>query len=73
MGWWVQWLLLFAMWWGAFQHRRQLLTLVEARGGESRVHALRLPAALMSAREIGRIAGWARRKVSPAAPNAQRR
>ena len=42
LGWWVQWLLVSVLWWSVFQHRRQLLGAIEARGGESRVRGLRL-------------------------------
>lgn len=74
LGWWVQWLLVSVLWWSVFQHRRQLLGLVEGGGGrESRVRGLRLTSTLASAREAGRLSGWVRGRVAGQAPNVARK
>jgi hypothetical protein len=84
LGWWIQWLLVSVLWWSAFRHRNalwsstfrnhsQVLGLTRADRGESRVSGLRLTSALMSARETGRFAGWAKRKILRPPQNAERR
>jgi len=73
LGWWVQWLLISALWWGAFRHRNQVLGFAHAGHPESRVRGLGLTSALMSAREAGRLADWAKGKVSRPPPSAERR
>lgn len=85
LGWWIQWLLVSVLWWSAFRHRdalwsstfrhhSQVLGLTRAdRGGASRVGGLRLTSALMSARETGRFAGWAKRKILRPPQNAELR
>lgn len=35
-GWWIQWLLMSVLWWGAFQHRHRLLDLSTPFGGAMR-------------------------------------
>jgi hypothetical protein len=72
-GWFTQWLLISTMWWGAFLHRNQMLSFAQGGRSESRVRGMRLTSALMSAREAGRATGWARRKLSPSAPNVEQR
>ncbi len=73
LGWFTQWLLISTMWWGAFLHRHQMLNFAQGGRSESRVRGMRLTSALMSAREMGRVGGMVRRKLSPAAPSAEKR
>ena len=75
-GWWAQWLLVSAMWWGAFCKRRQVLGFAHGTQAGSRGHGvggLRLASRLMAARELGRAGGMVRRKFSPGPPNAVKR
>ncbi|HVA20166.1 MAG TPA: hypothetical protein VMU55_08320 [Solirubrobacteraceae bacterium] len=77
-GWWTQWLLLSVLWWGAFRHRRDVLGLGTLHHGESSSHehgigGLRLASRLMAARELGRMGGMVRRKLSPPPPSAEKR
>jgi hypothetical protein len=75
-GWWAQWLLVSAMWWGAFLKRKQVLGFAHGTQPGSRGHGiggLRLASRLMAARELGRVGGMVRRKLSPAAPSAEKR
>jgi hypothetical protein len=73
LGWFTQWLLISTMWWGAFLHRHQMLNFAQGGRSESRIRGMRLTSALMSAREMGRVGGMVRRKLSPAAPSAEKR
>ena len=75
-GWWAQWLLVSAMWWGAFCKRRQVLGFAHGTSAGSRGHGiggLRLASRLMAARELGRAGGMVRRKFSSGPPNAEKR
>jgi hypothetical protein len=75
-GWWAQWLLVSAMWWGAFCKRRQVLGFAHGTQAGSRGHGiggLRLASRLMAARELGRAGGMVRRKFSSGPPNAEKR
>lgn len=77
-GWWTQWLLLSVLWWGAFRHRRDVLGLGtlhhgESSSGEHGIGGLRLASRLMAARELGRMGGMVRRKLSPGPPSAEKR
>jgi hypothetical protein len=75
-GWWAQSLLVSAMWWGAFLKRRQLLGFAHGTQPGSRGHGiggLRLASRLMAARELGRVGGMVKRKLSPPAPSAEKR
>ncbi len=73
LGWFTQWLLISTMWWGAFLHRHHMLNFAQGGRSESRIRGMRLTSALMSAREMGRLGGWARRKLTPSAPSVQKR
>jgi hypothetical protein len=75
-GWWAQWLLVSAMWWGAFCKRRQVLGFAHGTRAGSRQHGiggLRLASRLMAARELGRVGSRVARKLSPGPPNAEKR
>lgn len=75
-GWWAQWLLVSAMWWGLFLKRKQVLGFAHGTQPGSRGHGiggLRLASRLMAARELGRVGGMVRRKLSPPPPNAEKR
>ncbi len=76
LGWWTKWLLMSALWWGAFRHRHQALGFAHGTGAGSRgqgVGGLRLASRLMAARELGRAGKMVARKLSPPAPNAEKR
>jgi hypothetical protein len=75
-GWAAQWLFVSAMWWGLFMKRRQVLGFAHGTGAGSRHHGiggLRLASRLMAARELARVGGMVRRKLSPPAPSAEKR
>jgi hypothetical protein len=75
-GWWAQWLLVSAMWWGLFLKRKQVLGFAHGTQPGSRGHGvggLRLASRLMAARELVRAGGMVRRKLSPPPPNAEKR
>ena len=80
-GWWAQWLLVSAMWWGLFLKRKQVLGFAHGTQPGSRGHGagghgvggLRLASRLMAARELGRVGGMVRRKLSPPPPGAEKR
>jgi len=76
LGWWTQWLLVSALWWGAFRHRHQVLGFAQGTSAGSRergVGGLRLASRLMPARELGRAGRMVRRKLSPYAPSVEQR
>ncbi len=76
LGWWTQWLLVSVLWWGAYRHRHQVLNFAHGTGAGSREHGiggLRLASRLMAARELGRMGGVVRRKLSPGPPSAEKR
>jgi hypothetical protein len=78
-GWAAQWLFVSAMWWGLFLKRHQVLGFAHGTHPGSRgvgghgIGGLRLASRLMAARELGRMGGMVRRKLSPAAPSAEKR
>jgi hypothetical protein len=41
LGWWTQWLLMLAFWWGAFTHRHQVLQLTAGAAGQPRAERRR--------------------------------
>lgn len=54
-GWWVQWLLMSVLWWGAFHHRNRLLAISGPVGGGTGHGARRARAALWRSRStVGR-------------------
>ena len=73
LGWWIQWLLISTLWWGVFRHRHQILSFTRGERQASPVRGMRLPSALTGAREAGRLAGWAKRKLSRPAPDPEQR
>ncbi len=76
LGWWTQWFLIALFWWIAIFHRKKILNFAHggapAQAGHG-VGGMRLASRLMAARELGRAAGWTRRKLSPGPPNAEKR
>jgi hypothetical protein len=78
-GWAAQWLFVSAMWWGLFMKRHQVLGFAHGTHPGSRgvgghgIGGLRLASRLMAARELGRMGGMVRRKLSPPAPSAEKR
>jgi hypothetical protein len=78
LGWWTQWLLMSAFWWGAFLHRHQTIGLARgALGGEQvgphRSIARRAKEALQTPNALLRGAGQLRSKLSPSAPTVEQR
>ena len=76
LGWWTQWLLMSAFWWGAFSRRNQLLGAAEgALGGElaeRRSLARRMSESLESRRGMA-LTRWMAARRSRLAPSAGRR
>jgi hypothetical protein len=79
LGWWSQWLLSSAFWWGAYARRHQALGLAEGRGGDERSRVQRTIAGkVREALDTPRAAiGVARRTIrarpSLPAPSVERR
>jgi hypothetical protein len=78
LGWWTQWLLMSAFWWGAYARRHQVLGLAEGRIGYERPLGPRsIAGKVREALDTPRAAiGVARRtkaKLSRPAPNIERR
>ena len=75
VGWWAQWLLMSALWWGAFMRRHQVLELAEGaigRDSSQRPATRRLSEALETRKEMA-AARWRARKSDRAAPKVQQR
>jgi hypothetical protein len=71
LGWWTQWLLLSAFWWGVFARRHQLLTHSHASSGHGgRMVAMRLADRLDPTRHGARV--LRRRELPPPTPPASR-
>jgi hypothetical protein len=66
LGWFTQWLLISAMWWGVFSRRHQVLGFAQGAGGqpEPRSLARRVNSALETPRGALRAAGAVKRMVS---------
>jgi hypothetical protein len=78
LGWWTQWLLMSAFWWGAYARRHQALGVAEGRGGRERAVGPRsLAGRVREALDTPRAAiGVARRtkaRLSKPAPSIERR
>jgi hypothetical protein len=79
LGWWTQWLLMSAFWWGAYARRHQALSLAEGRriGHERSLGPRSIAGKVREALDTPRAAiGVARRtkaKLSRPAPNIERR
>ncbi|HTZ86494.1 MAG TPA: hypothetical protein VMB05_07485 [Solirubrobacteraceae bacterium] len=63
LGWWTQWLLIAAFWWGAFLHRHQALGIAHAASGTSGADGA---AGRLRAGRLGRVMGGTRRSVGAA-------
>ena len=77
-GWWTQWLLTSAFWWGAYARRHQALGLVEGQIGHERSRGPRSIAgkvreALDTPRAAIGVARTAKAKLARPAPNIERR
>jgi hypothetical protein len=78
LGWWTQWLLTSAFWWGAYARRHQALGLAEGRIGQERSRGPRSIAgkvreALDTPRAAVGVARRTKAKLSRPAPNVERR
>ena len=77
LGWWTRWLLLAALWWGAYRQRHQVLDVIAgAHRGSGQSHGSlrkRFKEQLEGPRTVWRSAQWARGKLSHPAPSAERR
>jgi hypothetical protein len=78
LGWWTQWLLMSAFWWGAYGRRHQALsvaggTLAGARASPPRSVVKRAVDALAPGRRLVAVASASRRRLSGAASNPERR
>lgn len=74
LGWWTRWLLISALWWGAFRHRHKALDF--SRGERSiKRHSIARQAreALETPRMALRGASWARQKLARPAPDVKKR
>lgn len=73
LGWWTQWLLMSALWWGAFLHRHEALRLADTRrrpgvgggspGSVARGVRHRLGSTLASPRRVAGAGRWAANKL----------
>jgi hypothetical protein len=78
LGWWTQWLLMSAFWWGAYMRRHQALGVAEGAFGRetgSRPESItrRLRDALDTPRQTLGAVSWARKKLSGSGSSAEPR
>jgi len=78
LGWWTQWLLTSAFWWGAYARRHQALGVAEGAIGRERSErtrsiARRVSEALETPHAVWRHGAWARSKLARPAPSAEQR
>lgn len=83
LGWWTRWLLVAALWWGAYRQRHQVLGVIagqrpiagERSGAGQRHQSLlqRFKQQLEGPRTVWRGARWGHAKLSGPAPSAERR
>jgi hypothetical protein len=78
LGWWTQWLLMSAFWWGAYLRRHQVLELTggrlgRERGRGSRSLAGRATEALETPHAAWRSAAWVKRRLTRSAPAGEQR
>ncbi len=74
-GWWTQWLLVAALWWGAYKHRHQALGVAEgALGGRwtERRSVVGRVSDMLETRKGMAVARWAKGKLSKPASNVER-
>ena len=76
-GWWAQWLLVSAMWWGAFMKRRHVLGFVHGQhrsgsaSGSLLRHAQRVRGKLHNPPPL--VPGWVKDKLRPPPPSVEQR
>ena len=75
LGWFTQWLLISAMWWGVFSRRHQVLSFAQGGTGHREPQSLarRVSSALETPRGALRAAGAAKRRFSEPAPDSEDR
>jgi hypothetical protein len=74
LGWWTRWLLISALWWGAFRHRHKALDFSHSeRPSKRRSIARQAREALETPRTALRGASWARQKLTRSAPDVKKR
>ena len=75
LGWFSQWLLVSAMWWGVFSRRHQVLNFAQGGTGHREPQSLarRVSSALETPRGALRAAGAAKRRLSKPAPDSEDR
>jgi len=78
LGWWTQWLLMSAFWWGAYVRRHRVLGLITVGISTGRVSApppgvRRVSEAMSVRRTATRAAGWVRGRWSEHGPEVARR
>ena len=78
LGWWTQWLLMSAFWWGAYAHRHQALGVTEGtvgheRAGRPRSIARRVRETLETPRAAIGVARRTKARLSKPAPSVERR
>jgi hypothetical protein len=68
LGWWTQWLLVSCLWWGMFHNRHQVLSYAHGHAGahheQAQPFASRVRHMLGTSRELGRMAGWTKNRLS---------
>jgi hypothetical protein len=75
-GWWARWLLVSAMWWGAFLKRRQVLGFAHGEHRSQHAHGSLLRRArekLQNPPELAPGARWVKRKLSKPPPSVEQR
>jgi hypothetical protein len=75
LGWWTQWLLVSCLWWGVFRNRHQVLSFAHGQVGAYHEQAQplgsRIRHALGTSRELGRMAGWTKDRLSRPGPTGE--
>ena len=72
LGWWAQWLLVSALWWVALHHRHKVMGFARGSQNNYETGSMRWFYRVRMAQDLGRLAGWARHKLSPPPPKTER-
>ncbi|MGH2834435.1 MAG: hypothetical protein ACRDK2_16820 [Solirubrobacteraceae bacterium] len=72
LGWWAQWLLISALWWVALHHRHKVMGFARGSQNDFETRSMRWFYRVRMAQDLGRLAGWARHKLTPPPPKTER-
>jgi hypothetical protein len=72
LGWWAQWLLMSALWWVTLHHRHKILGFAHGTQHGHETGSMRWYYRIRMAQDVGRAAGWARKKFASPPPGTNR-